>query len=252
MLPQMLFRQSVTRCMRLTSVPLRLSHHKHDAKDEYQTITITYPKGSNISPSTPVLPRPQEKAPDFKSQAVISRKISEIKLSDYKGKWLILFFYPMDFTFVCPTEIIAFNDRAGEFKEINCELIACSTDSHFSHFGWINTPRKEGGLGEMKIPLMADFTKSISRSYGVLLEKDGIALRGLFLIDPHGILKHVSVNDLPVGRSVDEALRLVKAFQFFEKHGEVCPANWKPDGPTIKPNVDQAKEYFSKLLLHNY
>ncbi|KRY01691.1 Peroxiredoxin 1, partial [Trichinella pseudospiralis] len=98
--------------------------------------------GSNISPSTPVLPRPQEKAPDFKSQAVISRKISEIKLSDYKGKWLILFFYPMDFTFVCPTEIIAFNDRAGEFKEINCELIACSTDSHFSHFGWINTPRK--------------------------------------------------------------------------------------------------------------
>ncbi|OUC45773.1 antioxidant, AhpC/TSA family [Trichinella nativa] len=157
MLPQVLFRQSVSRCMRLTCVPLRLSHHKHDAKDEYQ-----------------ILPRPQEKAPDFKSQAVISRKISEIKLSDYKGKWLILFFYPMDFTFVCPTEIIAFNDRAGEFKEINCELIACSTDSHFSHFGWINTPRK---LREMKIPIMADFTKSISRSYGVLLEKDGIALR---------------------------------------------------------------------------
>ncbi|KFD50856.1 hypothetical protein M513_08294 [Trichuris suis] len=218
-----------------STVALRFTHHKHESTDESQPAP------------PPTIPRPQDHAPNFKGQAVIGGAFKEIKLSDYKGKWLILFFYPLDFTFVCPTEIIAFSERSAEFKAINCELIACSTDSHFSHLGWIRTARKEGGLGEMKIPVMSDFGKTIARDYGVLLEKDGIALRGLFVIDPKGIVRHVCVNDLPVGRSVDEALRVVMAFQFVEKHGEVCPANWKPDSPTIKANPTEAKEYFSKV-----
>jgi len=158
-----------------------------------------------------------------------------------------LFFYPLDFTFVCPTEIIAFSDSAQKFKELNCELIAASVDSHFTHLAWINTPRKDGGLGDMKIPLLADLSKNIARNYGCLCEDAGLALRGLFLIDPNGIVKHICINDLPVGRSVDEALRVLQAFQFVEKHGEVCPANWKPDSPTIKPDVQKSKEYFNKV-----
>jgi len=192
-----------------------------------------------------VIPRPQDKAPNFTGKAVVNKQFKDVQLSDYKGKWLILFFYPLDFTFVCPTEIVAFSDRAEEFKSINCELIACSTDSHFSHLGWINTPRKQGGLGDMNIPVLSDYNKKISRDYGVLLKNLGAALRGLFLIDPNGVVKHVQVNDLPVGRSVDEALRLLKAFQFVEKHGEVCPANWTPNSPTINPN--ESSKYFEKV-----
>jgi peroxiredoxin (alkyl hydroperoxide reductase subunit C) len=194
-------------------------------------------KGSKV-------PRPQEDAPFFSGQAVICKNFREISLSDYKGKWLVLFFYPLDFTFVCPTEIIAFSDAADKFKGIGCEIIACSTDSHFSHLGWINTPRKKGGLGDMNIPLLSDYSKSIARDYGVLLESLGAALRGLFIIDPEGKIRHTSVNDLPVGRSVEETLRLVGAFQFFDKHGEVCPANWTPGAATIKPS--DAGEYFEK------
>lgn len=148
-------------------------------------------------------------------------------------------------TFVCPTEIIAFSDRADEFKALDTELVAVSIDSHFSHLAWTNQPRKEGGLGEMKIPILSDLTKSISRDYGVLLDDAGIALRGLFLIDPKGIVRHITVNDLPVGRSVDETLRVIKAFQFVEKHGEVCPANWQPKAPTINPK--KASDYFEKV-----
>uniref|UniRef100_A0A803JAH4 Thioredoxin-dependent peroxide reductase, mitochondrial n=1 Tax=Xenopus tropicalis TaxID=8364 RepID=A0A803JAH4_XENTR len=135
-------------------------------------------------------------------------------------------------TFVCPTEIVAFSNKANEFHDVNCEVVAVSVDSHFCHLAWTNTPRKSGGLGQMNIPLLSDLNKQISRDYGVLLETPGIALRGLFIIDPNGIIKHMSVNDLPVGRSVEETLRLVKAFQFVETHGEVCPANWTPDSPT--------------------
>jgi len=186
----------------------------------------------------------QKPAPEFKGQAVVNNSFKEIQLSDYKGKYVYLFFYPLDFTFVCPTEIIAFNDRAGEFKELNTELVACSVDSHFSHLAWANQPRKEGGLGNVNIPLLSDLSKQISKDYNVLLE-NGISLRGSFLIDPNGTLKHMTVNDLPVGRSVDEALRVIKAFQFVEKHGEVCPANWKPNDPTINPA--DAKKYFSKV-----
>ncbi|KAL2302753.1 LOW QUALITY PROTEIN: hypothetical protein Nmel_010201 [Mimus melanotis] len=186
-------------------------------------------------------------APSFKGTAVVNGEFKELTLDDFKGKYLVLFFYPLDFTFVCPTEIVAFSNKANEFRDVNCEVVAVSVDSHFSHLAWINTPRKSGGLGKMNIPILSDLTKQISRDYGVLLEGPGIALRGLFIIDPNGIVKHLSVNDLPVGRSVEETLRLVKAFQFVETHGEVCPANWTPNSPTIKPSPEGSKEYFEKV-----
>jgi len=187
----------------------------------------------------------QQPAPNFKGHAVVNGQFKEIQLSDYKGKYLVLFFYPLDFTFVCPTEIIAFSDRAEEFRQLGCEVVAVSVDSHFCHLAWVNTPRKAGGLGNMQIPLLADLSKQISRDYGVLLEDAGIALRGLFIIDPNGTVRQITVNDLPVGRSVDETLRLLKAFQYTDKHGEVCPANWQPDKPTINPK--NAKDYFEKV-----
>jgi len=170
-----------------------------------------------------------------------------MSLDDFKGKYLVLFFYPLDFTFVCPTEIISFSDKASEFHDINCEVVGASVDSHFTHLAWINTPRKVGGLGHLHIPLLSDLTKQVSKDYGVLLEGPGIALRGLFIIDPQGVIRHMSVNDLPVGRCVEETLRLVKAFQFVEAHGEVCPASWTPDSPTIKPTPEGSKEYFETV-----
>ncbi|XP_066255187.1 peroxiredoxin-1 [Euwallacea similis] len=190
-------------------------------------------------------PSLQKPAPDFKGTAVVDGQFKEISLKDYKGQYVVLFFYPLDFTFVCPTEIIAFSDRNEEFKKIKTAVIGCSTDSHFSHLAWVNTPRKQGGLGSMNIPLLADKSQSIARAYGVLDEDSGIAFRGLFIIDPKGILRQVTINDLPVGRSVDETLRLVQAFQFTDEHGEVCPAGWKPGKKTIKPEVDASKEFFS-------
>ncbi|CAH2272929.1 peroxiredoxin-2 [Pelobates cultripes] len=185
-------------------------------------------------------------APDFKTTAVVHGEFKEVKLSDYKGKYLVLFFYPLDFTFVCPTEIIAFSDHVEEFRKINCEVIAASVDSHFSHLAWTNVPRKEGGLGPMNIPLLSDLKHTIAQDYGVLKEDDGVSFRGLFIIDTKGILRQITINDLPVGRSVEETLRLVQAFQFTDTHGEVCPAGWKPGSSTIKPNVKDSKEYFSK------
>jgi len=186
-----------------------------------------------------------EPAPDFKLKAVVDGQFKDLQLSDFSGKYLVIFFYPLDFTFVCPTEIIAFSDRAKEFRSIGAELVAVSTDSHFSHLAWINTPRKQGGLGGSNIPMLADFNKQMSRDYGVLLDAPGLALRGLFIIDPKGIVRQITVNDLPVGRSVDETLRLLKALQFVEKHGEVCPAGWQPNSPTINPA--KANEYFEKV-----
>jgi peroxiredoxin (alkyl hydroperoxide reductase subunit C) len=149
---------------------------------------------------------------------------------------------------VCPTEIIAFSDKIDEFRKINTEVVGVSTDSHFSHLAWINLNRKSGGLGGLNYPLLSDFNKTISRDYDVLVENDGLALRGLFIIDPSGVLRQITVNDLPVGRSVDETLRLVKAFQFVEKNGEVCPANWDPknNSDTIKPNPKGSLDYFKK------
>jgi len=183
-------------------------------------------------------------APDFTAEAVVNGEFKSISLSQYKGKYVVLFFYPLDFTFVCPTEIIAFSDRMDDFKQLDVVVLAASTDSQFAHLAWINTPRKQGGLGQMNIPVLADTNHSISRDYGVLKEDAGIAYRGLFIIDPKGILRQITINDLPVGRSVDETMRLVQAFQFVDKHGEVCPAGWKPGQKTIKPGIKESKEYF--------
>jgi len=185
-------------------------------------------------------------APDWAGKAVVNGEFKDLKLSDYKGKYLVFFFYPLDFTFVCPTEIIAFSDRVEEFKKINTEVIAVSVDSVFTHLAWINTPRTEGGLGKMKIPILADLTKQISKDYGVLLEDAGHTLRGLFIIDGKGILRQITMNDLPVGRSVDETLRLVQAFQYTDQHGEVCPAGWKPGADTIIPDPKEKLSYFNK------
>ncbi|XP_073499701.1 peroxiredoxin-1 isoform X2 [Phyllobates terribilis] len=186
-------------------------------------------------------------APDFTAKAVMpDGQFKDLKLSDYRGKYVVFFFYPLDFTFVCPTEIIAFSDRVEEFKKLNCEVIAASVDSHFCHLAWTNSSRKDGGLGPMNIPLVADTLRTISTDYGVLKEDEGIAFRGLFIVDEKGILRQITINDLPVGRSVDETLRLVQAFQHTDKYGEVCPAGWKPGSDTIKPDVKKSKEYFSK------
>ncbi len=188
-----------------------------------------------------------QKSPDFKAVAVLEdNSFKEISLSDFKGKKVVLFFYPLDFTFVCPTEILAFSDAVEEFKKRNTQVLGCSIDSQFSHLAWKKTARAEGGLGNIKYPLIADTTKDISRKYNVLLEDKGIALRGLFLIDHEGVLRHALVNDLPLGRSTEEALRMVDALDYFEKHGEVCPANWKPGKDSIKPTIDGSKEYFKK------
>lgn len=185
-------------------------------------------------------------APDFTAQAVMEDgSFKDLSLSDYKGKYVLLFFYPLDFTFVCPTEIIAFSDRASEFADAGVQIVGVSVDSHFSHLAWRNLPRDQGGLGDIKYPLVADLSKQIARDYDVLTEDGTVALRGLFLIDQAGLVRHQVVNDLPLGRSVDEALRMVQALQFFEKNGEVCPANWKEGARTIKPTVGDSKTFFS-------
>jgi peroxiredoxin (alkyl hydroperoxide reductase subunit C) len=187
-----------------------------------------------------------KEAPNFKAQALLpDGSFKEISLSDYRGKYVVLFFYPLDFTFVCPTEIIAFSEAADQFEALGVQLLGCSVDSHFSHMAWSNTPRNQGGLGGVKYPLVADLNKEIAKAYDVLLPA-GIALRGLFLIDKAGLVRHQVVNDLPLGRSVEEALRMVKALQFVEKHGEVCPANWKEGAATIKPDPKGSKAFFSK------
>ncbi|CAO3631351.1 unnamed protein product [Mucor fragilis] len=188
----------------------------------------------------------QKLAPEFDAPGVINGQIVEhIKLSDYRGKYVVLFWYPMDFTFVCPTEIIAFNDAYEEFQSLDCQLIAASCDSEYAHKAWIDLPRQSGGLGEQtKIPIIADKTKAIAKSYGVYLEEEGISLRGLFIIDPKGVVRQITINDLAVGRSTTETIRLVEAFQFTDKHGEVCPANWNKGSKTIIPDVDKAKSYF--------
>jgi len=187
-----------------------------------------------------------QEAPDFKAQAVMpDGSFQEISLADFRGKHVLLFFYPLDFTFVCPTEIIAFSEAVEQFEGLGVQVLGCSVDSHFSHLAWRNTPRKQGGIGEIKYPLIADLDKTIAAAYDVLLP-GGIALRGLFLIDKEGIVRHQVVNDLPLGRSVEEALRMVQALQFVEQHGEVCPANWHQGSATIKPDPAGSREFFGQ------
>ena len=186
----------------------------------------------------------QKPAPDFKADAVLGHDFKTVSLSDFKNKWVCLFFYPLDFTFVCPTEITAFNDSYKQFKEANCEVIGCSVDSKFSHLAWAKTERKEGGLGKLEIALLADIKKEIARAYGVLLENSGISLRGLFLINPQGIVQYQLVHDLGIGRNPEEVIRVLLALQETAKTGEVCPANWTPGKKTMKPDPVRSKEYF--------
>eukprot|EP00088_Acartia_fossae_P047915 TRINITY_DN520_c0_g1_i1.p1 TRINITY_DN520_c0_g1~~TRINITY_DN520_c0_g1_i1.p1 ORF type:complete len:238 (+),score=39.66 TRINITY_DN520_c0_g1_i1:28-741(+) len=197
--------------------------------------------GHNLQWTKAMISKP---APAWEGTAVLNGEFKELKLSDYRGKYLVFFFYPLDFTFVCPTEILAFNDRIKEFRALNTEVVACSVDSHFTHLAWMNTPRSEGGLGRLDIPLLSDLTHTISKDYGVYLEDNGHTLRGLFIIDEKGTLRQITMNDLPVGRSVDETLRLVQAFQYTDKHGEVCPAGWKPGADTIIPDPNEKMKYF--------
>lgn len=185
-------------------------------------------------------------APDFATQTVMpDNSFAELKLSDYRGRYVILFFYPLDFTFVCPSEIIAFNKALPEFHRKEAEVIGVSVDSHFTHWAWKNTPPEQGGIGQIDYPLVADLNKSISRNYGVLVD-DAVALRGLFLIDKAGIIRHAVINDLPLGRNVNEALRMLDALQFTEKHGEVCPANWRTGDEAMKPTADGVAQYLAK------
>lgn len=188
-------------------------------------------------------------APNFEGTSWYNGDFVTTKLSDYKGKYLVLFFYPIDFTFVCPTEIIAFSNKAKEFREIGAEVVAASIDSKFSHMEYSLKPRKEGGLGTLDIPLLSDITKKIARDYGCLVEEGedaGVAFRATYIIDPKGIVRHISVNDLPVGRNPDEYLRLVKAFQYTDVHGEVCPANWQPGEKTMIP--DPKKDNYKEVI----
>ncbi len=203
-------------------------------------------------------------APDFKATAVMGdNSFKDISLSDYKGKKVVLFFYPLDFTFVCPTELIAFDHRLAEFEKRGVQVLGCSMDSEFSHLAWKNTDVNNGGIGNVKYPLIADKDKSISRKYDVLIgatpayveTEDGeeettvggdVALRGSFLIDEEGIVRHAVINDLPLGRNIDEILRMIDALSFNQKHGEVCPAGWKEGDSGMKADTDGVADYLDK------
>ena len=187
-----------------------------------------------------------EKAPDFTADAFVNGEFKKVSLSDYKGKKVVLFFYPLDFTFVCPTEILAFTDHLEEFKKRNTEVIGVSVDSQFTHHAWAQVDRKEGGIKGVNYALVSDLSKNIARTYGVLLEGPGIALRGLFIINKDGVLKHSTINHLDLGRSIDEVLRLLDAVDFSEEHGEVCPANWKKGEKAMKPTAAGLKDYMRK------
>lgn len=203
-----------------------------------------------------------KKAPAFKAKAVVNGNeiVNDFSLDQYKGdKYVLFFFYPLDFTFVCPTELIAFQRKLEEFKKRDVEVVACSIDSEFSHYAWLNTEQNNGGIKGVKYPIVADTTKTIADSYGVLageydyndegklvFEGAPIAYRGLFLIDKKGVIRHAVLNDTSLGRSVDEALRMVDALKHFEEYGEVCPANWKEGEDAIKPTSEGVAEYLSK------
>ncbi|ARM30609.1 peroxiredoxin [Prosthecochloris sp. HL-130-GSB] len=186
------------------------------------------------------------KAPEFDLEAVVDggKMVDSCKLSDFRGKYVVLFFYPLDFTFVCPTELHAFQDRLEEFRHKNVEVLACSVDSRFSHHAWLNTPRSQGGIQGVTYTILSDINKVAARDYDVLAEKEGVSYRGLFLIDREGIVRYQVVNDLGLGRNVDEVLRMVEALQFTEEFGEVCPANWTKGDKTMKPTDQGLKEFF--------
>lgn len=187
-------------------------------------------------------------APDFKAKAVVNGKIvSDFSLMQYRGKYVVLFFYPLDFTFVCPTELHAFQECLEEFEQRQAQVVGCSVDSCYAHLAWLNIPRHKGGIADIEYPLIGDLNKTIARDYDVLFSQEGIAYRGLFLIDKEGIVRHQIVNDLPLGRSVDEALRILDALIYFERNGEVCPANWQHGKQAFKPSHEGLEKYFATL-----
>jgi peroxiredoxin 2/4 len=187
-------------------------------------------------------------APDFMATAVYDQDFVDVTLSSYRGRYVVLFFYPLDFTFVCPTEITAFSDRYSDFKATNTEVLGVSVDSQFSHLAWIQTDRKSGGVGDLNYPLVADLKKEISTAYNVLDPEAGVALRGLFIIDREGIIQHATINNLAFGRSVDETLRVLQAIQHVQAHpDEVCPAGWQPGDKTMNPDPVKSKLYFESL-----
>lgn len=216
-------------------------------------ISLYYCQGNEVTQyqynSPSILPR--QRAPYWSAIGVKNEKFFKTNSEEYKGKYLVMLFYPFDFTYVCPTELIAFSESMEKFKEINAEVLGISTDSHFTHLAWIKTPRSNGGVGKLNFPLLADISKTISRNFQVLVEDEnddlfGASLRGLFIIDDKGIIRSITVNDAPVGRNVEETLRLVQAFQHADKYGDVCPANWKPGSDTIIPDQEKKNEYFEK------
>ncbi len=187
-----------------------------------------------------------KEAPGFTATAVMADGSfkDDFKLSDHRGKYVVLFFYPLDFTFVCPSELIAFDHRVAEFEKRGVQVVGCSIDSHFTHLAWRNTEINNGGIGPVKYPLVADLTKNIARDYDVLIN-DAVALRGSFLIDKNGVVQHQVVNNLPLGRNIDEMLRMVDALQFTEEHGEVCPAGWKDGDKGMKASTAGVAEYLA-------
>ena len=186
-----------------------------------------------------------KEAPAFSEKAVVNGKIvDDFSLKDYHGKYVFFFFYPLDFTFVCPTELHAFQAKLKDFEKRGAVVVACSVDSPFSHLAWLNTPKNKGGIEGIEYPIVSDLSKAISKDYGVLKGDEGVAFRGQFIIDQKGIVRHQLINDLPIGRSVNEALRLLDALIFTETHGEVCPANWKEGDKSMKPDQEGLKEYF--------
>ncbi|MBO0352289.1 peroxiredoxin [Phormidium pseudopriestleyi FRX01] len=189
-----------------------------------------------------------QQAPDFTATAVVDQEFKTIKLSDYRGKYVVLFFYPLDFTFVCPTEITAFSDSYSKFSQLKTEVLGVSVDSEFSHLAWIQTDRKSGGLGDLNYPLVSDIKKEISCAYNVLDPEAGIALRGLFIIDKDGVIQHATINNLAFGRNVEETLRILQAIQHVQTHpDEVCPAGWQPGGKTMNPDPKKSKEFFASI-----
>ena len=189
-----------------------------------------------------------QEAPEFTATAVFDQEFKTVKLSDYRGQYTVLFFYPLDFTFVCPTEIIAFSDRHDDFKALNTEILGVSVDSEFSHLAWMQTDPKEGGIGDIAYPLISDIKKEISAAYNVLDPDAGVALRGLFIIDKEGIIQHSTINNLSFGRSVDETLRTLKAIQHVQNNpDEVCPAGWQEGDKTMNPDPVKSKAYFSSV-----
>ncbi|KAK8685641.1 hypothetical protein V6N13_041641 [Hibiscus sabdariffa] len=209
----------------------------------------SHPRTSFVVRASSEFPLVGNTAPDFEAEAVFDQEFIKVKLSEYIGKkYVILFFYPLDFTFVCPTEITAFSDRHEEFEKLNTEILGVSIDSVFSHLAWVQTDRKSGGLGDLKYPLISDVTKSISKSYGVLIPDQGIALRGLFIIDKEGVIQHSTINNLAIGRSVDETMRTLQALQYVQENpDEVCPAGWKPGEKSMKPDPKLSKDYFAAI-----